>query len=274
MNPSEETTKVDETNPESVEELASDSPITPEPEPSPEPTPATDGEDDAKPAENEAATVNDEAQTALMRQWVEQIDSLMSLIPDAPVKDATKPQDIPKPGETPIQFLTPEQAEEVVADPSKLNDVLNEVRRRTLEEARQVALTQAQHVDVKKMGEDAQTAVDSLMANDAYKHLNEPKTREYMATVFTKLWQVTGGQKPLGDVMRATFQYTAARMQTHPHEFVKKPAATTDILTPPVPNKPVFAGGGGSARRTAPVKKEIDEFQKELDSLKPEHVFG
>lgn len=240
-----------------------------------------DFSDDAKP-ETEAAPPADggEADEEL-RTFVESMDAYLqqggaSLAQASAVPEAT-PQEF-----TPVQ-LTREQLEEALDDPDKLNDVLAEVQRQAVANAREAFHAEAQAHVLRSQTEVAQREADKMFAE--HRQLDTPELRAKCALVAQTLVATKPElQSDIPTLMKYTAQYMTARMRTHPHEFVAghppglpplpglRPAAS-QTAAPPKPDSPVFAGGGTSARRVRTQAKEMSEAERELHELKPEHAW-
>lgn len=184
--------------------------------------------------------------------------------------------------------LTDEQAEEIMADPSKLTDVFREFGRNILGKANQAIILASQRQQIETIERDMKAEADRFYEQNP--HLNQPHLKYRCAQVCQQIIEASEKSgKPVDwrDAFKYTAKYVTARMKTHPHEFSAKkglPSLRADeppqaaplppAAQPQRPARPVFAGGGGAARRSAPRPPKVDSFQEDLDSLKPEDAWG
>jgi hypothetical protein len=236
-------------------------------------------------AEPAVAGGGDETETEL-RAFVEGMDALLRQGGEALSRPETAPAEAPQ-DFAPVQ-LTREQLEAALDDPDKLNEVLAEVQRQAVAQAREVFHAEAQKHAVQAQTEVAKREADAMFRE--HSQLDTPEIRAKCALVAQTLVSTMPElQQDIPTLMKYTAKYMTARMQTHPHEFVAGrpaglpplPGAKAQAVEAPVqpggapakPGAPVFAGVGTSARRINTEAPKMSAEERELFELKPEHAW-
>lgn len=235
-----------------------------------EPAPAPESDADSEAETGTEGEVDEEA-------WYAHLDGLASGVqsPATQVAQAQAQVQAQPPvaqAQPEREWVSQDEFDEMLTDPSKMNETLNKVYRTALNEAREQAMIQM-----------VVPQIEARINNFLNEHpaINTPVMKEQFGKAIMALDRQYPNA-PMETILAHAERYVQVYAERNPHRMVR-----FDKELPPLPGvkkaepakrqapvaRPAFPGGGGAARRVVPQARSIDPLQAELDELKPEHAY-